>query len=246
VEDFYAVKSMYPAKINQSIYDESSTYYFTAYTKTPVVLEKLRQIIGTDEYLNSLRLFFTRSSFRIAFLQDLQTAFEDQLNTDLDWFFIPMFDNEFLPDYSFQSVHYSASSDNLTFVIEDLNEGVHIRKYMQNFTIEVETTNEVIQFTDIQLFGTTEVVLSLSELATGTPAMVKLLYDDYSLVQLDNPLLRFIGINIPTSPTSSPTTSPEPTEPPVDPSLTIYVLAGAVIAVIVLAIIVFVQERKRS
>ena len=244
--DFYAVKSMYPAKINQSIYDDSSTYYFTAYTKTPVVLEKLRQIIGTDEYLNSLRLFFTRFSFRIAFLQDLQTAFEDQLNTDLDWFFIPMFDNEFLPDYSFQSVHYSASSDILTFVIEDLNEGVHIRRYMQNFTIEVETTNEVIQFTDIQLFGTTEVVLSLSELATGTPTIVTLLYDVYSLVQLDNPLLRFIGINIPTSTTSSPTTSTEPTEPPVDPSLTIYVLAGVAIGVIVLTIIVFVQERKRS
>jgi hypothetical protein len=214
--DFYAVKSMYPAKINQSIYDDSSTYYFTAYTKTPVVLEKLRQIIGTDEYLNSLRLFFTRFSFRIAFLQDLQTAFEDQLNTDLDWFFIPMFDNEFLPDYSFQSVHYSASSDILTFVIEDLNEGVHIRRYMQNFTI------------------------------AGTPTMVTLLYDDYSLVQLDNSLIRFIGIILPTSTTSSPTTSPEPTELPVDPSLTIYVLAGAVIGVIVLAIIAFVQERKRS
>ncbi|MHA2352025.1 MAG: M1 family metallopeptidase, partial [Candidatus Thorarchaeota archaeon] len=207
--NFDAVRSIYPAKINQSIYDDSSTYYFTAYTKTPVVLEKLRQIIGTDEYLDSLRLFFTRCNYRFAFLQDLQTAFEDQLNTDLDWFFIPMFDNEYLPDYTFQSVQYSASSENLTVVIEDLNEGLHIRRYIQNFTIEVQTTHEVMQFTDIQLYGTTEVVLSLSEYATGTPSptTVILLYDDYSLVQLDNPHVRYISTDITTPTTPSPTTT---------------------------------------
>jgi hypothetical protein len=247
--DFYSVRITYPAKINQSIYDESSTYYFTAYDKTPVVLEKLRQIIGTAEYLDSLRLFFARFSFRIAFLQDLQTAFEDQLNSDLDWFFVPMFDNEYLPDYSFKSAHYTTASDSLTIVIEDLNEAFHIRNYIQNFTFEVETTDETIEFMDVQLYGTTEVILSLPESATGTPTTVTLLYDDYSLIQLDHPLVYFISTSnittdIPT--TSTPPTTQTSTEPPLEPGLTIYILAGAGIGVMVLAIIVLVQKKNRS
>jgi hypothetical protein len=36
-DDYYFVKMYYPAKINQSIYDESTTYYFTAYTTPPIL-----------------------------------------------------------------------------------------------------------------------------------------------------------------------------------------------------------------
>ncbi|MHA1965024.1 MAG: M1 family metallopeptidase [Candidatus Thorarchaeota archaeon] len=258
-DDFYFVKMYYPAKINQSIYDESLTYYFTAYTKTPVVLEKLRQIIGTGEYLDSLRLFFTRFSFKIAFLQDLQTAFEDQLNTDLDWFFIPMFDNAYLPDYSFQSVHYNETAASLTIVIEDLNEHHHVREYQQNFSIEVQITTirigwdtqrylstETVLFTDVQLLGTTEVVLIDPIFATSTITMVTLQYDDYSLVQLVNPLVRYIQTSdiegVPTPTITTPTTS-EPTEPPWTPHLTTYLIAGGAIGTLVLAIIVVVRKR---
>ena len=264
-DDFYIVKMYYPAIINQSIYDNSSTYYFTAYTKTPVVLEKLRQIIGTEDYLDSLRLFFSRFSYRIAFLQDLQTAFEDHLNEDLDWFFVPMFDNGYLPDYSFQSAEFNSTARSLTIVIEDLNEDLHVRRYLQNFTIDVELTGIVmdwagqrhvstqnLQFTDVQLYGTTQVILTDYTLETFTPTKVTLLYDEYSLVQLDNPNLRFIDtsditILVPTTPpTPSPTTTPEPTEPPWDPSLTIYLLAGAAIGTLVLVILVLVQKRNRN
>ena len=244
--DFISVRMIYPAKINQSIYDESSTYYFTAYDKTPVVLEKLRQIIGTADYLDSLRLFFTRFSFRLAFLPDLQTAFEDQLNRDLDWFFVPMFDNAYLPEYSFQSVFYNSSSNSLVLVIEDLNEGFHIRRYTQNFTVEVETTDETIEFTDVQLYGTTEVILSLPESSTGTPTTVILLYDDYSLVQLDDPLVHFISTSNITNDTPINSTTPSTPEPPWDPGLTIYILAGAGIGVIALAIVALVQKKNRS
>ncbi len=264
-DDFYLVRMYYPAMINQSIYDNSSSYYFTAYTKTPVVLEKLRQILGTEDYLDSLRLFFSRYNYRIAFLQDLQTAFEDQLNTDLDWFFVPMFDNDYLPDYSFQSVEFNSTARSLTIVIEDLNEDLHVRRYLQNFTIDVEMTSIVmdwagqryvstqnLQFTDVQLYGTTQVILTDYALETFTPTKVTLLYDEYSLVQLDNPDLRFIDtsditILVPTTPsTTSPTTTPEPTEPPWDPSLTIYLLSGAAIGALVLTIIILVQKRNRN
>ena len=68
-DDFYFVKMQYPAKINVSILDDSTMYYFCAYTKTSAVLEKLRQIIGTNDYLESLRMFFARYNFKIAFLQ---------------------------------------------------------------------------------------------------------------------------------------------------------------------------------
>ncbi|MGD9395963.1 MAG: M1 family metallopeptidase [Candidatus Thorarchaeota archaeon] len=262
-DDFFFVKMHYPALINQSIYDNASTYYFTAYTKTPVVLEKLRQIIGTEDYLDALRLFFSRYSYRIAFLQDLQTAFEDQLNTELDWFFVPMFDNGYLPDYSFQSAEFNSTASSLTIVIEDFNEDLHVRRYLQNFTIDVETTTilmdwkgeryvsvQNIIFTDVQLNGTTQVTLTDYSFTTCTPTKVTLLYDEYSLVQLDNPNLMFIStsditILVATSPhTTSPTTTPVPTEPPWDPSLAISLFAGAGIGTMVLTIIVLVQKKK--
>ncbi len=109
-----------------------------------------------------------------------------------------------------------------------------------------------IIFTDVQLYGTTQVTLTDYSLATCTPTKVTLLYDEYSLVQLDNPNLMFIDtsdITILVStipPTTSPTTTPEPTEPPWDPSLSIYLFAGAGIGAIVLTIIVLVQKKKKS
>jgi len=240
--NFQSVRINYPAKINQSIYDSSSTYYFTAYTKTPVVLEKLRQILGTDEFLDSLRFFFTRFCFRIAFLQDLQTAFEDHLNTDLDWFFIPMFDNAYLPDYSFKSVLYTASSNSLLIVIEDLNEDLHLRRYTQKFNIEVETTDDTIEFLDVQLYGTTEFVLILPESVTSTPTTVTLLYDEYSLIQLDHLIVSFISTSNIT--TATPTTT-SPTESPQNPDLINNLLIGTIFGIVVFTIIVLVQKRNR-
>ena len=251
VENFAAVKLNFPARINQSIYDEESTYYLTAYRKTPVVLEKFHQLIGTDEYLDSLRLFFERFSYKIAFLQDLQTAFEDQLKTDLDWFFIPMFDNEYLPDYSFNSVLYNETTMSLTIIIEDLNEALHVRRYLQNFTVEVVTTDETLEFPEIQLFGTTEFVLSLPGSVTGTPTNVTLLYDEYSLTQvtdwnfesLSTSDITTVTPTIPATPTTSST--PVPTEPNGGPDLTMYLIAGTAIGVIVLTIIVIIQKKSR-
>ena len=244
-DNFDTVRMTYLARINQSIYDDSMTYYFTAYTKTPVVLEKLRQIIGTSDFLQSLALFFARFSFKIAFLHDLQTAFEDHLISDLDWFFIPMFDNEYLPDYAFKSVFYYAYFDMLVVTIEDLNEVLHLKRYIQNFSIEVLTADDRIEYPSIQLNGTTEVILTLPEYVTGSPTRVTLLYDDFSLVQLDDPLHRFISTyNI--TPGLEPTpVSWTPLPPgPWTPEMTFSLIVGAVVGVMVLAIAVLLLKEK--
>ncbi|MFW9787105.1 MAG: M1 family metallopeptidase [Candidatus Thorarchaeota archaeon] len=268
-DDFYFVKMVYPAKINQSIYDNESTYYFTAYDKTPVVLERLRQIIGTDAFLDSIRLFFSRFSFRIAFLPDLQKAFEDHLNSDLDWFFIPMFDNAYLPNYSFQSVIYNKSGASLTITIEDLNEHLHVRNYKQNFSIEVQASAllldwagsrfisaEDFAFTDIQLFGTTEVVLYDLNFATYTPEIVTLQYDAYSLVQLDDPSVHYISTTdikgIPTGPTSGTTSTTATTTQPTTPTtptnwlpMSVYLIAAGTIGAIAVISVVVVLKKNR-
>jgi hypothetical protein len=239
--DFEEVRSTYPAKINQSIYDDPSTYYFTAYTKTPVVLEKLRQIIGIKDYLDSLRLYFARFSYRIAFLKDLQTAFEDYLTADLDWFFVPMFDNAYLPHYAFAGATYNPTTRQLTVIVEDLNEALHTQNYLQNFTIEVETTHGTFLFLNVQLFGTTQVMLSLPEAATGSPTGVRLLFDIYSLVQLDNPQTYFITTSITTLSTTSST---EPFGPGGDANLVTYLVVGIACVIIIMGVIILVRKRK--
>ncbi len=253
VDNFYTTRLNFPAIINQSIYDDSSTYYLTAYTKTPVVLEKLYQIIGADDFLDSLRLFFQRFSFRIAFLQDLQSAFEDQTGTDLDWFFVPMFDNGYLPDYSFNSVHYNKTSMSLTIVIDDLNENFHVRRYLQNFSIEVETSSQNVVFTDVQLLGTTQLVLINSSFYANTPTMVTLVYDHYSLVQINDwntdslstTDITTVTPTISVTPTTSTTPTTQNPYDPGEPDLTIYILASAGIGVIVLVVVVLVHKKKR-
>ncbi|NHI90684.1 MAG: hypothetical protein EAX87_14280 [Candidatus Thorarchaeota archaeon] len=239
--DFEEVRSTYPAKINQSIYDDPSTYYFTAYTKTPVVLEKLRQIIGTNDYLDSLRLYFTRFSYRVAFLKDLQTAFEDYLTADLDWFFVPMFDNAYLPHYAFGGATYNTTTRQLTVNVEDLNEALHTQDYLQNFTFEVETTHGTFSFPSVQLFGTAEVVLLLPESITSSPTGVRLLFDIYSLVQLDNPQTYFITTSITTAATTSST---EPTGPGWDARLATYLAVGIVCVIIILGVITLVRKKR--
>jgi len=139
----------------------------------------------------------------------------------------------------------------LTIIIEDLNEALHVRRYLQNFTVEVVTTDETLEFPEIQLFGTTEFVLSLPGSVTGTPTNVTLLYDEYSLTQvtdwnfesLSTSDITTVTPTIPATPTTSST--PVPTEPNGGPDLTMYLIAGTAIGVIVLTIIVIIQKKSR-
>ncbi len=244
--DFASVRLIYPALINQSIYDDPDIYYFAAYTKAPVVIEKLRMLLGDDAFLNALHYFFEQFSYKIAFLCDFQNSFEEYLSEDLDWFFHPMFDNEYLPKYSFDSVVYNTESRNLTIIIEDLNAGLLNYRYSQQFDLEVWTPLNVVVY-HVELYGTTQLVLHISESITGLPTRVTLDYDDYTLVQQDSESLESLSTTsitiIPattvTTTTTTTTTTSTTTSTGIDfdSLIPIMILGGGCVIVLVIIIL---------
>ena len=248
--DFESVRTVYPALINQSIYDDPDIYYFTAYTKTPVVLEKLRMLFGDDEFLGALRYFFEQFSYKIAFLWDLQSSFEEYLGVSLDWFFLPMFDNAYLPKYSFDSVVYNKTSRDLTIIIEDLNAELLNYNYTQTFQLSVWISLSVVVYS-VELNGTTQLVLHIPSSVIGPPTRVSIDYDGYALVQQDSVLLQPLSTTSITilSPTTTTTTTTTSTSVTTSTSTTsgneglgsltsILILSGGVLLILVLVILV--------
>jgi len=78
-----------PNKINQTTYEciaSGTDYWYTAYRKSPMIWEKLRLTIGNDSFFEGLRLIVARHQFQFAWLPDCQQAFEDVVESSLDWF----------------------------------------------------------------------------------------------------------------------------------------------------------------
>lgn len=176
-----------PSKINQSIYeviDSNSSWTYTQYTKPSVILEKLRRIIGNTSFISGLRLFFLEYKFKIAMLSDLQRSFEQASGRTLDWFFIPWFDNSYLPKYNFTTCIYSTSQNILTITIIDLNELLNDFEYSQQVPLSVYDSNGIIMYNEwIWINGTTTISIPMINI----PNNVSLWYDNYVLVQLDSP-----------------------------------------------------------
>ncbi|MEJ2277379.1 MAG: M1 family metallopeptidase [Candidatus Lokiarchaeota archaeon] len=176
-----------PSRINQTVYECASTntdYYFVSYHKAPLIFELLRDYVGSEHYLKSLKTYFKTFEFEIVDLRDLQNVFENVTGSDLDWFFYPMFDNLYLPKYSFQSPNYNHASGRLTVSIYDKFESLNPYSYSQKVPFQVLNAQDQIIFSEnIWINGTTIVNISLNE----TPKLIKLLYNDYKLVQLDYP-----------------------------------------------------------
>ena len=172
-----------PNKINQSIYecDASGTnYWYVAYDKAPMVFQKLRGFLGDEDYLSGIQLFFDRFEFKIAWLSDLQEAFEDVYGKSLDWFFQPWFDNFYLPKYHFSTAVYDKNSSILNITIEDLNEEYNDYPYCQQLTVEVYDNKTKSLFNnEIWINGTTYLSLNL----TSTPDKVRLIFTNYVLAQ---------------------------------------------------------------
>ncbi len=167
--------------INQSNYERPELVGYIDYTKAPLILEKLRVEIGHEKFVESLSHFFKQNYFEIATLPDLQEAFEFVCGQDMDWFFLPWFDNPFLPDYSFAGVVYNWTDDTLTVTIEDLNEDLNLYSYSQRVPVRVYGYyNEILLDEIVWINSTTTFVLSVST----QPAEVSLLYDGYILVDL--------------------------------------------------------------
>ncbi|MHA1611978.1 MAG: M1 family metallopeptidase [Promethearchaeota archaeon] len=122
-------------RINQSIYeciDTGADYWNLAYRKAPVVIEKLRQYIGDDDFIAGLQYYFQENIFQFAWLSDFQAAFEHVTGTDLDWFFNMWYNNPYLPDYYLENVVFNSSQNLLEFTVVDLNEDRNLQPYFQN------------------------------------------------------------------------------------------------------------------
>ncbi|NVM46617.1 MAG: M1 family metallopeptidase [Candidatus Lokiarchaeota archaeon] len=183
VRSYYALNGL-SSKINQTVYECLATdtdYWYVAYTKAPLIFEKLRQTIGLSDFLDGLKLYFTRHQFELVLLSDIQRAFEDVVGHSLDWFFFPWFDNSFLPKYSITHNSYNSDTQNLNIRIIDLNEPLNDYNYSQQVPLHVyDASNSLIFSQTVWINGTTELSFSLST----RPRKVSLIYSNYVLVQL--------------------------------------------------------------
>ena len=183
VRSYYALNG-FSSKINQTVYECLATdtdYWYVAYTKAPLIFETLRQTIGLSDFLDGLKLYFTRHQFELVLLSDIQRAFEDVVGDSLDWFFFPWFDNSFLPKYSITHNIYNSDTQNLDITIIDLNEPLNDYNYSQQVPLQVyDVSNSLIFSQTVWINGTTKLSFSLST----RPRKVSLIYSNYVLVQL--------------------------------------------------------------
>lgn len=71
------------------LYDPPEEYLFgrAIYQKGAWVLHMLRNLVGDTAFFNAFRRYATAHAYDVAKSQDLQRAFEEEVNIDLDWFF---------------------------------------------------------------------------------------------------------------------------------------------------------------
>jgi len=172
-----------PNKINQSAYDaliNPDMYWDTAYIKTPTVLEHLRQTVLLNDFIPGLRLFFQTHYFNFATLSDLKHAFETVYGDSLDWYFLPWFNNKYLPRYDFNNVIYDKRNNILTINIVDVNEPLHEFIYLQEIYLIVYSSGMTSVYSnDVWINGTTLISIPLGVV----PESVSLYFNHKVLVQ---------------------------------------------------------------
>jgi hypothetical protein len=178
--------------INQSNYDRPDLTGYVDYTQGPVIVEKLRQTLGHDQFILAIKDFFENQYFRIATLNDLQASCEEIYGDDLDWFFMPWFANGYLPDYAIELAVYDSSTSFLTFQIVDHNEDRNQYTYSQQIPLMIYDSqdNELVN-TMVWVNGTTSFEFEL----TNAPDLIMLDYHDFILVQLPDSLTKSYSIS---------------------------------------------------
>ncbi len=168
--------------VNMSHYERTDLVGYIDYTKGPLMMEKLRLALGHETFVASLRYYFEEFKYKIAILPDLQNAFEEVSGKNLDWLFLPLFDNPYLPNYDFQSLVYDVGTGVLSITVEDLNEVTNPYSYSQKMPLRVYDINDQsIINEEVWINGTTTLSYSVS----SQPSRVRLVYGDYVLVQLE-------------------------------------------------------------
>jgi hypothetical protein len=216
--------------VNMSHSERPDLVGYIDYTKGPLMMEKIRLTLGHDTFIASLRHFFEEFKYEIAILPDLQDAFEDVVGENLDWLFLPWFDNPYLPNYDFQSVRYDAREGVLSITVKDLNEATNPYSYFQKMPLLVyDATEQTIVDEKIWINGTTTLSYSIS----SQPSRVRLVYGDYVLVQLEEYGNSYLE-----------TSTIEIIAPPIDP-LFIYLGILSVVVIGSLAILFLINRRKK-
>jgi len=171
-------------KINQSVYDvipiNTDIYWNTAYIKTPTVLEHLRQNVLLNDFIPGLRLFFQTHYFDFATLSDLKDTFEIFYGDSLDWYFLPWFNNKYLPKYNFSNVIYDTTREILNITIVDLNEPLHEFAYIQEIQLNIYSSGVIPVYSDDVWINSTAVISIPLDII---PQKVSLTYDHKVLVQ---------------------------------------------------------------
>ena len=228
VRNFYHEEEI-GSPVNQSHYDRPDLVGYIDYTKGPCMMEKLRQTLGHDTFIASLCHFFEEFKYKIAILPDLQDAFEDVVGESLDWLFLPLFDNPFLPNYDFQSVRYDVSEGSLFITVQDLNQATNPYSYSQEIPLLVyDANNQEVINEEVWINGTTTLSYSMS----SQPSKVRLIFSDFVLVQLEEYGNSFIE-----------TETIEIIAPPPDP-LFIYIGVLSTVIVGALVILFLINRRK--
>ncbi|MGY5876401.1 MAG: M1 family metallopeptidase [Candidatus Thorarchaeota archaeon] len=239
-----------PHKIDASTIEyEPKSYQFTAYTKAPVVFEKLRQIIGNDAFMTGLRIIFQENAFEFMWLPEVQQAFETSSGQSLDWFFDPWFENEYLPDYNIDSVLFYNNTATMDVTISDANEDINEFSYSQLVPIRVysETIEMVdalewingtttLRFENLEL-EPTEVVLAIEGLVLARTLSIHHEQITSEDIEITNIATTSTGITSTTTPETTTSTESTVTQgQPINYTL-IIIASGAVIAVFAVIII---------
>lgn len=184
--------------INQTLEGYNSTntdYYFAAYRKTPAVLERLRSDVEEQFFLSGLKNLYNQYMFQHFTLNDFQQAMERATGKDLDYFFLPWFNNPYLPKYEITSISFDVGTRVLSFTVTDNNEPLHDYTYSQLVLIDlIDRAGNILYRPNIfpktriialrWINSTTSIRVQLDLVE---PLFVRLNYEDRALVQLHPP-----------------------------------------------------------
>ncbi len=96
-----------------------------SYNKGGCTLQMLRNIVGDEAFFASLHRYLKTNALTAVEVDELRMAFEDELGTDLHWFFDQWFEQAGHPELEV-SHSYDASAKILTLTIEQTQKGDNI------------------------------------------------------------------------------------------------------------------------
>jgi hypothetical protein len=180
-----------PSKINRTCLEYDITefgftdYDFTVQTKTAVIWEKLRTKISHETFFQALTLFSNRFSFKIASTTDFQTIIEEVTGENLDWFFNPWFNNDYLPLYDVKLISFDEINYIIGVTIFDQNQQLHVYNYSQEVQVliyDIRIEN-ILFHADVLVNGTTSLKLKLN--VYRNPGRLVLVYEQYETLILN-------------------------------------------------------------